>query len=65
MEILRSSLDLTYYKMVEVNFFFGFSSLCCVRTEKVSAKVNQSHINGGGIEKIPYFKNLLSPAKGL
>ena len=45
----------------------------CVRTEKVSAKVNQSHINGGGIklelrallEKIPYFKNLLSPAKGL
>ena len=27
MEILRSSLDLAYYKIVALNFFFGFSSL--------------------------------------
>ena len=28
MKILRSSLDLAYYKIVALNFFFGFSSLC-------------------------------------
>ena len=31
MKILRSSLDLAYYKIVALNFFFGFSSLCTVR----------------------------------
>ena len=31
MKILRSSLDLAYYKMVELNFFFGFSSLWMVQ----------------------------------
>ena len=36
MEILRSSLDLAYYKIVALNFFFGFSSLCIAEWETIT-----------------------------